>query len=99
MVECESRRLTKYIYTGHVLIDTWWNVNVIMQGQLLVKLPGFNRYMVECEFIQHDHIFRVVRVLIDTWRNVNVKECERSRVRHTVLIDTWWNVNSKEMTR
>ena len=31
-----------------VLIDTWWNVNQEFVDSLL-RLSGFNRYMVECE--------------------------------------------------
>ena len=31
-----------------VLIDTWWNVNQEFVNSLL-KISGFNRYMVECE--------------------------------------------------
>ena len=31
-----------------VLIDTWWNVNQDFVDSLL-KISGFNRYMVECE--------------------------------------------------
>ena len=34
-----------------VLIDTWWNVNQNFVDSLL-KISGFNRYMVECEYPQ-----------------------------------------------
>ena len=34
--------------TKNVLIDTWWNVNQEFVDSLL-RLSGFNRYMVECE--------------------------------------------------
>ena len=52
MVECES------VYTEHilavriVLIDTWWNVNSVLE--LIVKWNKyrFNRYMVECELLK-----------------------------------------------
>ena len=31
-----------------VLIDTWWNVNLDVEMEV-IRLECFNRYMVECE--------------------------------------------------
>ena len=45
---CES--IVKYcFFIVLVLIDTWWNVNQDFVDSLL-KISGFNRYMVECEY-------------------------------------------------
>ena len=32
-----------------VLIDTWWNVNEVVQRLEVKLIDSFNRYMVECE--------------------------------------------------
>ena len=49
MVECEFRSIIITLNTRLVLIDTWWNVNLIAySGES--KSMSFNRYMVECEF-------------------------------------------------
>ena len=34
-----------------VLIDTWWNVNVVPGSLYNKSYDRFNRYMVECESI------------------------------------------------
>ena len=39
---------TNRLHLHKVLIDTWWNVNQEFVDSLL-RLSGFNRYMVECE--------------------------------------------------
>ena len=56
---------------NQVLIDTWWNVNQEFVDSLL-RLSGFNRYMVECELKARFAFFGMSPVLIDTWWNVNV---------------------------
>ena len=36
------------LHSEQVLIDTWWNVNMIC-GDLKEAITRFNRYMVECK--------------------------------------------------
>ena len=94
MVECESKN-GKKVYEGYyVLIDTWWNVNMINNDAWISEEIGFNRYMVECEFCFNltNKPFNVV--LIDTWWNVNCTYIQHPLRMYPVLIDTWWNVNS-----
>ena len=57
-----------------VLIDTWWNVNVLLQFLLCGLSCRFNRYMVECESFRSGKLFKLWSVLIDTWWNVNLTE-------------------------
>ena len=55
MVECELcvfDYLSCYIF---VLIDTWWNVNVLPKTFAKIFDECFNRYMVECECKMHPH--------------------------------------------
>ena len=92
MVECEYAKQKFGSNQIIVLIDTWWNVNIL---PLCVSsnVSGFNRYMVECEcflYLQFnccDHAF-----------NRYMVECEYDKFAsnwfaYIVLIDTWWNVN------
>ena len=53
-----------------VLIDTWWNVNMLAIAEL-VSTFCFNRYMVECKFKLVSSKNLHDSVLIDTWWNVN----------------------------
>ncbi len=46
---------TEFVYLLHVLIDTWWNVNVEQLGQYDIG-QRFNRYMVECECIFQNYM-------------------------------------------
>ena len=62
--------LKKPLGNGSVLIDTWWNVNVVLIGTVVFPVC-FNRYMVECEFYYLCKKFHKFYVLIDTWWNVN----------------------------
>ena len=39
----------KRVYDVAVLIDTWWNVNILVRRLRPGGETGFNRYMVECE--------------------------------------------------
>ena len=48
MVECESIRQSDVDRKGTVLIDTWWNVNLV-STTVQSQHSRFNRYMVECE--------------------------------------------------
>ena len=56
MVECESIYHMSIFSDDKVLIDTWWNVNLI---HLRFKIcpASFNRYMVECEFYLFNYVF------------------------------------------
>ena len=49
MVECEYQISTELPAGYRVLIDTWWNVNVLGVSGRLFVITSFNRYMVECE--------------------------------------------------
>ena len=49
MVECEFAYNIGSIAGLTVLIDTWWNVNMINNDAWISEEIGFNRYMVECE--------------------------------------------------
>ena len=81
-----------------VLIDTWWNVNVIPKTFAKI-FDGFNRYMVECESRFWRRAYIISCVLIDTWWNVNLAEAGTSNIIIGVLIDTWWNVNTPEQVQ
>ena len=49
MVECEFFYKFVYFCDCNVLIDTWWNVN-LLNLRTLPEADSFNRYMVECEY-------------------------------------------------
>ena len=51
MVECEWNIYLASSRLRWVLIDTWWNVNVLLLFNSLHVCAGFNRYMVECELL------------------------------------------------
>ena len=85
MVECEFAQTMGTDYYPAVLIDTWWNVNVLNLTDVTNADKSFNRYMVECE--------SYTLVLIDTWWNVNWEKDLFVDGFAKVLIDTWWNVN------
>ena len=55
-----------------VLIDTWWNVNLL----LLYRLAVMNRVLIDTWWnVNHGHLrcYSVTQtVLIDTWWNVNL---------------------------
>ena len=65
-----------------VLIDTWWNVNLLYLRTLPESDTRFNRYMVECEYCILDVVNSYFEVLIDTWWNVNVQEIEHNLIRY-----------------
>ena len=71
MVECEY--ITNFAIGGIylVLIDTWWNVNILPDFVSSKVSVSFNRYMVECEYFFVTFIVAEKTVLIDTWWNVN----------------------------
>ena len=49
MVECEYVIIDEMEFADGVLIDTWWNVNLLDLRTLPEAEIRFNRYMVECE--------------------------------------------------
>ncbi len=53
-----------------VLIETYWNVNTIMQQNLLYPLR-INRNILECKYKIISSHFQGDRVLIETYWNVN----------------------------
>ena len=66
-----------------VLIDTWWNVNNVINKSFSVITTGFNRYMVECE-----SLLTVVCQMFETRFNRYMVECEycyRINVDTTVI--------------
>ena len=71
MVECEWNQVVPDEYLIAVLIDTWWNVNIINLQATGLRIYGFNRYMVECEYGIRFSLSIMSKVLIDTWWNVN----------------------------
>ena len=71
MVECECAQTMGTDYYPAVLIDTWWNVNVLNLTDVTNADKSFNRYMVECESYKDDFLYNTYIVLIDTWWNVN----------------------------
>ena len=76
-----------------VLIDTWWNVNDVNDGDKLSADSCFNRYMVECESV---HLLTEAKAKGSF--NRYMVECEymkksENNKKSVVLIDTWWNVN------
>ena len=71
MVECESILTAQQLSEILVLIDTWWNVNLLNLRTLPESKMRFNRYMVECESHNLQYLSKYFDVLIDTWWNVN----------------------------
>ena len=71
MVECEFAQTMGTDYYPAVLLDTWWNVNVLNLTDVTNADKSFNRYMVECESYKDDFLYNTYIVLIDTWWNVN----------------------------
>ena len=73
MVECECVWTIGYGHTGKVLIDTWWNVNMI----ILVVPVSASGVLIDTWWNVNDKPRSIFRswsfVLIDTWWNVNVK--------------------------
>ena len=49
MVECELCDYVEALKVELVLIDTWWNVNMMVIPIWMQTEESFNRYMVECE--------------------------------------------------
>ena len=78
-----------------VLIDTWWNVNLIRSILYLTVSVCFNRYMVECELNTLTSTLYPVpgfnRYMVECEYFIHDEDCNI----FTVLIDTWWNVNIK----
>ena len=85
--------VSEYYGDNVVLIDTWWNVNLLPAYYIFLEVLRFNRYMVECEYVTIAAVFNWRAVLIDTWWNVNSDHTPACGQLSTVLIDTWWNVN------
>ena len=84
MVECEfiRKRMTAQIFL--VLIDTWWNVNLL--NVTLTELPEW--VLIDTWWNVNatgtDSNKNLSAVLIDTWWNVNAEDC------HTlILTDTF----------
>ena len=50
---CQNRLDTTHSIL--VLIDTWWNVNLLISNTNKTIVKSFNRYMVECEYT-YEHI-------------------------------------------
>ena len=71
MVECECVWTIGYGHTGKVLIDTWWNVNMII---LVVPVSASGVLIDTWWNVNHCQSFfhlQFPHVLIDTWWNVN----------------------------
>ena len=71
MVECESILTAQQLSEILVLIDTWWNVNILTpqsfgEEQLVLIDTWWN-----VNINNYDSNIRRTNVLIDTWWNVN----------------------------
>ena len=71
MVECEFRTGKKNSWTFWVLIDTWWNVNQLLETiqSLATAVLIDTWWNVNSEFASWEGWHK--KVLIDTWWNVN----------------------------
>ena len=76
-----------------VLIDTWWNVNNILN----LRFQCIKAVLIDTWWnVNENTIVQEIDlsiVLIDTWWNANLEEERWKSTGVTVLIDTWWNVN------
>ena len=71
-MECKLRKRPGFYHIHSELIDTLWNVNVVIQigtGSVLYRI---NRYIMECKFLCQMASGRIFIELIDTLWNVNL---------------------------
>ena len=93
MVECKFNIFDSRTSRSIVLIDTWWNVNLVYDESLsyyevVLIDTWWNVNQGTLENVENN-----TYVLIDTWWNVNDVQAAKRRYKKIVLIDTWWNVN------
>ncbi len=72
IMECKSLIKQQHFSNALELIDTLWNVNVVIQigtGSVLYRI---NRYIMECKFLCQMASGRIFIELIDTLWNVNL---------------------------
>ena len=71
MVECEYTLGVSILSALTVLIDTWWNVNMIQ----IQKIPNLFLVLIDTwwnvNMVLMDWQKALIEVLIDTWWNVN----------------------------
>ena len=83
----------KYNLVIRELIDTLWNVNLLISPELLKDEGRINRYIMECKLIWIALFAFGCTELIDTLWNVNMKFFTLFICLVLELIDTLWNVN------
>ena len=81
------------------LIDTLWNVNLILRQRVLQQQQRINRYIMECKCSKQTQLRVATSELIDTLWNVNTAPPISAVIVHVELIDTLWNVNHKKPQR
>ena len=95
-MECKSLIKQQHFSNALELIDTLWNVNVVIQigtGSVLYRI---NRYIMECKSALISLSPYRLAELIDTLWNVNGKKNDKYWKEICELIDTLWNVNDEE---
>ena len=95
MVECEfiRKRMSAQIFL--VLIDTWWNVNILSYFACVISRHVLIDTWWNVNTLVKNIPKIIKAVLIDTWWNVNLAGKTSYVLDAKVLIDTWWNVNDK----
>ena len=79
-----------------VLIETYWNVNMVKLIKISISQQGINRNILECKFGFSIRIYCSLTVLIETYWNVNVFGYVSIEKQKIVLIETYWNVNDNQ---
>ena len=77
-----------------VLIETQWNVKMLLWRYSTGKRPGFNRDIVECKDLYISILGDVYQVLIETQWNVKRAMFGLLFFVNQVLIETQWNVKT-----
>ena len=75
------------------LIETLWNVNVIIMDEKTSHDTQINRNIVECKSAYQTEQTLVTRELIETLWNVNLFMRFSRWTTYDELIETLWNVN------
>ena len=96
IVECKYllRRCIRDGFT--VLIETLWNVNLILYDDRTLAI-SINRNIVECKSGTLSDVADQAAVLIETLWNVNFSFYHAASCLSQVLIETLWNVNIVEI--
>ncbi len=93
IMECKVKILLSYHKRTGVLIETLWNVKLLIVIKQEHSVSRINRNIMECkEEIKHFHSLKQFWVLIETLWNVKTVCCTFPGTLRHVLIETLWNV-------